>query len=109
MGVPGVANVSVWGHRERQLQVQIDPERLRAHGITQEQIIKTTGDSLWVSPLTFLNASFPGTGGWIDTPNQRLRGPPLLPLSTPEDLARGPFAGPKVRLGDVATVGEGPP
>src|SRR5207249_1315680 len=109
MGVPGVANVSIWGHRERQLQVQIDPERLRAHGITQEQIIKTTGDSLWVSPLTFLNASFPGTGGWIDTPNQRLGVQHVLPISTPEDLARVPVDGAKVRLGDVATVVEGHP
>src|SRR5436189_268180 len=109
MGVPGVANVSIWGHRERQLQVQIDPERLRAHGITQEQIIKTTGDSLWVSPLTFLNASFPGTGGWIDTPNQRLGVQHILPISTPEDLARVPVDGAKVRLGDVATVVEGHP
>ena len=25
MGVPGVANVSIWGQRERQLQVQVDP------------------------------------------------------------------------------------
>src|SRR2546426_10605290 len=109
MGVPGVANVSVWGHRERQLQVQIDPERLRAHGITQEQIIKTTGDSLWVSPLTFLNASCPGTGGWIDTPNQRIGVQHILPISTPEDLARVPVDGAKVRLGDVATVVEGHP
>src|SRR5438445_1137692 len=109
MGVPGVANVSVWGHRERQLQVQIDPERLRAHGITQEQIIKTTGDSLWVSPLTFLNASFPGTGGWIDTPNQRLGVQHVLPISGPEDLAKVPVDGASVRLGDVATVVEGHP
>src|SRR5262245_39373807 len=28
MGVPGVANVSIWGQRERQLQVQVDPARL---------------------------------------------------------------------------------
>ena len=28
IGVPGVANVSVWGYRERQMQVQVDPERL---------------------------------------------------------------------------------
>src|SRR5437870_2845672 len=109
MGVPGVANVSIWGQRERQLQVQIDPERLRAKGVTQEQIIKTAGDSLWVSPLTFLNASFPGTGGWIDTPNQRLGVQHVLPISTPEDLAKVPVDGAKMRLGDVATVVEGHP
>src|SRR5256884_4614040 len=109
MGVPGVANVSIVGQRERQLQVQIDPDRLRAYGITQEQIIKTTGDSLWVSPLTFLNASFPGTGGWIDTPNQRLGVQHVLPISSPEDLARVPVDGASVRLGDVAKVVEGHP
>jgi Cu/Ag efflux pump CusA len=26
MGVPGVANVAVWGMRDQQLQVQVDPE-----------------------------------------------------------------------------------
>ena len=29
MGVPGVANVAIWGQREQQLQVQVDPQRLR--------------------------------------------------------------------------------
>ena len=32
MGVPGVANVSVWGQRDQQLQVQVDPEHLRDEG-----------------------------------------------------------------------------
>jgi Cu/Ag efflux pump CusA len=109
MGVPGVANVAIWGQRERQLQVQVDPERLRAHGVSQEQIIRTTGDALWVSPLTFLNASFPGTGGWIDTPSQRLGVQHILPISTAEDLARIPVDGAAVRLGDVAKVVEGHP
>ena len=66
LGVPGVANVAIWGQRLRQLHVQLDPERLREHGVTQEQIISAAGDSLWVSPLTFLKASIPGTGGWVD-------------------------------------------
>ena len=30
MGVHGVANVSIYGQRDRQLQVQVDPQRLRA-------------------------------------------------------------------------------
>ena len=31
MGVPGVANVAIWGNRDRQLQVQVDPiKALRA-------------------------------------------------------------------------------
>ena len=32
--VNGVANVSIWGQRERQLQVQVDPKRLAERKIT---------------------------------------------------------------------------
>ena len=40
MGVPGVANVVVFGQRERQLQVLIDPERLRDQEVSLLQVIK---------------------------------------------------------------------
>lgn len=109
MGVPGVANIVIWGQRARQLQVQIDPVQLQELGLTQDQIIRTAGDALWVSPLSYLNASVPGTGGWIDTPNQRLGIRHVLPISMPEDLAKVPVHGTDIRLGDVATVVEGHP
>src|SRR2546422_11645698 len=89
MGVPGVANVAIWGQRDWQMQVLIDQEQLRTHGVTQEQIISTAGDAMWVSPLTFLNASHPGTGGGIDTPHQPLRGHHPLPHPPPREPARG--------------------
>src|SRR5215216_4861878 len=44
MGVPGVANVSIWGQRERQLQVQADPAQLRQAGVTLNQLVETTGN-----------------------------------------------------------------
>jgi CzcA family heavy metal efflux pump len=109
LGVPGVANVAVWGDRDRQLQVQIDPERLASRGVTQLQVIQTAGNALWISPLTYLEASFPGTGGWIDGPNQRLEIRHVLPLSKPADLARVTVEGSSLRLGDVANVVEGHP
>jgi CzcA family heavy metal efflux pump len=105
MGVPGVANVAVWGHREQQLQVQVDPERLQANGVTLDQIVATTGEALWVSPLSYLESSSPGTAGFIDTPNQRLNIRHLLPISTPEDLAQVSVVGSEgLLLGDVANV-----
>jgi CzcA family heavy metal efflux pump len=105
MGLPGVANVSIFGERQRQLQVQVDPERLRAEGLTLLQIVSTAGNSLWASPLSFLEASTPGTGGWIDTPNQRLGIRHVLPIQTAADLAKVPIEGASSkRLGDVATV-----
>ena len=72
LGVPGVANVAIWGQRLRQMHVQIDPDRLRDARVMQDDIIAAAGDALWVSPLTFLKGSAPGTGGWIDNRNQRL-------------------------------------
>ncbi len=107
MGVPGVANVAVWGQRERQLQVLVDPEQLQAKGVTLQQVVETTGEALWVSPLSFLEASSPGTAGWIDTPNQRLGIRHLLPIITPEDLAKVSVAESQgLLLGDVAKVVE---
>jgi len=61
LGVPGVANVSVWGQRERQLQVQVDPKQLQAQGVTLKQIIETAGEALWVSPISYLELSTPDT------------------------------------------------
>lgn len=106
LGVPGVANVAVWGQRERQLQVQVDPKQLLAQGVTLKQIIETTGEALWVSPLSYLKASTPGTAGWIDTPNQRLSIRHLSPISSAKDLAKVAVVDttPPLLLGDVAKV-----
>ena len=106
MGLPGVANVSIWGQRERQMQVQVDPKVLRDKGVTLDQIIRTTGNALWVSPLTYLDASTPGSGGFIDTPNQRLGIQHISPISSAEQLADVAVEGTKLRLGDVAHVVE---
>ena len=107
MGVPGVANVAIWGERERQLQVQVDPARLSAAGVTLDQIIATAGEALWVSPLSYLESSSPGTAGWIDTPNQRLTIRHLLPIAAAEDLAKVTINGTDgLLLGDVADVVE---
>ena len=109
MGVPGVADVSVWGQRDRQMQVQVDPNRLRQNGITLDQVIATTGNALFVSPLGFLEASTPGTGGFVDTATQRLAIQHVLPVTTAKDLAQVTIedsGGKVLRLSDVASVVE---
>jgi CzcA family heavy metal efflux pump len=106
LAVPGVANVAVWGFRDRQLQVQVDPERLRDQGVSLSQVVETTGNALWASPLTFVEASVPGTGGFIDTANQRLGVMHVSPIVTAEDLAQVRVEGTAYRLGDVAEVVE---
>jgi Cu/Ag efflux pump CusA len=107
MGVPGVANVSVWGMRDQQLQVQVDPERLRNEGVTLSQVIRSAGNAQVVSPLSFLEASTPGTGGFIETPQQRLQVRHLLEqIADPDELGKVPVVGTNgdLRLSDVATI-----
>ena len=45
LAVPGVANVTVWGLRDRQLQVLFDPQRLQAQGRTLEDLLRATADA----------------------------------------------------------------
>jgi Cu/Ag efflux pump CusA len=107
MGVPGVANVSIYGQRDRQLQVRVDPQHLAAKGVSLTQVIETTGNALWVSPLTFVEASTPGTGGFVESPNQRLPVQHISPISTPQQLSQVPVEGHsshELRLGDVSDV-----
>ncbi len=113
LGVPGIANVSIFGQRERQLQVQVDPRRLAEHGVTLQEVVNTSGNSLWVSPLTYLHASAPGTGGFVDTPTSRLEIRHVSPISNAEDLRQvalertDPSRGAEgLTLGDVASVTE---
>jgi len=114
MGVSGVADVAIWGQRERQIQVQVDPARLRDQSVSLEQVISTTGNALWWSPLGRLEANTPGTGGFVDGAQQRLGILHESPIKTPEDLARVAVestgevaAGPaqaQLTLGDVSTL-----
>src|SRR5215213_1534394 len=110
MGVPGVANVSIWGFRDRQLQVQVDPERLRDRGVTLEQVVASAGNAQISTPLSFLEGSTPGTGGFIETPQQRLGVRNVFDkLIDPEELGNVPIesAGGRLRLSDVSNVVEG--
>jgi Cu/Ag efflux pump CusA len=91
--------------------VQVDPQKLQAKNVTLTQLIDTTGNALWVSPLSFVEASTPGTGGFVETPNQRLGVQHVSPIVSSKQLAdvavegTGTGAAP-VRLGDVTSVVE---
>jgi CzcA family heavy metal efflux pump len=108
--VPGVANVALWGEHLQQLHVLADPERMRARGVSLEQVMETTADSLDAGLLKFSSGGLIGTGGFIDTPNQRLTVEHVLPIAAPADLASVPVEGvdgSSVRLADVADVAGG--
>lgn len=101
MAVPGVANVAIWGQRDRQLQVIVDPDRLQAYGVTLDQVSKAAADA------TVLDA-----GGLVDTPNQRIAVRHRSAVFTPEDLGRTVVDfrnGAPLQLADVADVVIGSP
>lgn len=99
MAISGVANVAIWGQRDRQLQVLVDPDRLRANNVTLEQVL-----------LAARGAASLGAGGFVDTPNQRLAVTHISPIREARDLAQVPVVhrnGAALTLGDVADVVEG--
>lgn len=101
MALPGVANVAIWGQRDRQFQVLVDPDRLRALQITLPQVEQAAADAAVLTG-----------GGFVDTANQRLPVRQLTGIQTPEDLANTVVAfrgGVSLRLDDVAQVREGFP
>jgi CzcA family heavy metal efflux pump len=111
MRVPGVANVAIWGDRWSVLQVQADPRRMLERGVSLNRVMDATADTLDVGMLKFSSGREIGTGGFIDTPNQRLGIRHILPRMSPRELAQMPIEVPKgsrpVALGDVATVVRG--
>ena len=101
MSVPGVANVAIWGQRDKEYQVLVDPARLRALGVTLDAVVKAAGEATVI-----------GAGGFLDTPNQRLAVRQASAITSADDLARSVVEfrnGVPLRLGDVAQVVVGNP
>src|SRR5205814_7149198 len=76
MSISGVANVAIWGQRDRQFQVLVDPVRLRSHSVTLDSVVKAATDAVSLSG-----------GGFVDTPNQRIAVRQVNGVRTAEDLA----------------------
>ncbi|MDQ4137933.1 MAG: efflux RND transporter permease subunit, partial [Actinomycetota bacterium] len=107
--VPGVANVPIWGERLQMLQVQAEPEKMAAEGVTLEQVMTVTADALDAGLLQYSPGAVIGTGGHVSSPNQRLGVQHVLPIVTPADLAEVTIEerdGQPLRLADVARVVE---
>jgi len=101
MAVPGVANVAIWGQRDRQFQILVDSERLRDLRIPLDTVVQATRD-----------AALPAAGGFVDTPNQRLAVTHQPAITNVDQIGRIPVVfrnGSPVLVNDVARVQEGHP
>jgi CzcA family heavy metal efflux pump len=106
LDVPGVANVPIWGERIKMPAVQVNLEKMRAYDVSLNTVMDTTADALDVSLLFFTEGSVIGTGGFIDTPNQRLGVRSVMSVTTPEDLAQIPISDQKKADGTPLLVGD---
>src|SRR5438552_3183732 len=101
MSISGVANVAIWGQRDRQFQVLVDPVRLRSHSVTLDSVVRAATDAVSLSG-----------GGFVDTPNQRIAVRQVNGVRTAEDLAESVVDfrnGAPLRLRDVADIVENHP
>ena len=108
--VPGVANVPIWGERLNLLQVQVEPDRLRANGLSLDRVMEVTADALDSGILRYSSGHILGSGGFLDTPTQRLNVQHNVPITSANDLAKiivNEDRKNPLRLGDVAEVKEG--
>src|SRR3954471_6677496 len=112
LGVPGVANIAIWGEQLKMLQVMVDPNRMAAADVTLDQVQETVSDALDVGLLRYSRGAHIGTGGFVETPNQRFQMRFAAGSVTPETLARVPLTrpagAPRLLLSDVADLVYGP-
>src|SRR5580692_1923551 len=99
LAVPGVAQVLIFGGEVRERQIEIDPAKLSAAGLTLDDVVAAA------KRATALIG-----GGYLETPAQRIVIQAQAPGATLEALAQTVVStrgGQPVRLGDVAAVHEG--
>jgi Cu/Ag efflux pump CusA len=96
-----VANVAVWGQRDKQFQVLVNPYELRDRNVTLDAVTKAAADAV------ALDGS-----GFVDTKNQRIAVrhlPPVLQATDLEVAVVEPRGGGALKIKDVAKVEIGSP
>src|SRR2546423_3078734 len=109
--VPGVANVAMWGETKKEIQVYADPPRLNRQNIPVDALKQAANNAVDNGLLSFTTGSAIGTGGWVETANQRLGIRNQQVIRTPRELANVPVARRGARtltIGDLARVAYGP-
>jgi CzcA family heavy metal efflux pump len=98
LAVPGVAQAQVFGGEVRERQIEVDPRKLAAAGLTLEEV-----ESAARRATALIG------GGYLETPTQRIVIRAQAAGATTDALAAAliaPADGMPVRLGDVASISE---
>ena len=100
LAVPGVAQAQIMGGEVRERQIDVDPVKLAANELSLDDVVTAAK-----------RASAAIGGGYVETGSQRIVIRAQTPGATLDDLANSLVAtraGLPVRLGDVATLHDGP-
>src|SRR5262249_56860297 len=93
LGVPGVANIAIWGEQLKMLQVMVDPKRLAAAGVTLDEVQETVSDALDVGLLPYSPHPHIGPACVSSTPHHHFQirlAPPAVPPDTLPPLPANP-------------------
>lgn len=107
MSVPGVANVAIWGERDKQMLVEADPRKMAADNVSMDQVMSSAADALDNGELKYTNGAAVGALGRAETPNQYAPIYNVQPIMSPRQLAQAPTGsrnGKIQRIGQVANV-----
>ena len=108
MSVPGVANVVIWGHRNKQLIVMLDPERMRVNDVSVEELSRITSAALNVGLLKYDRSAKGSVDGFVETSNQRLLITHKIAVLSAADLGeiliKKAADGRPIRIKDVANI-----
>lgn len=100
LSVPGVAQISIYGGDVRQLQVQVEPDRMAAYHLSLNQVMTAARSATSVRG-----------GGFIETPTQRVVMQTVGQSLTPAQLGEvvlSDSGGQIIRLKDVAAIRNAP-
>jgi CzcA family heavy metal efflux pump len=96
LAIPGVAKIAIYGGGVRQLQIQVQPQRLLAYGLSISQVLAAAHRATGVEGA-----------GFVENANQRIvirtEGQSITPAQL-GDAVLAPVDGASVRLRDVAEV-----
>lgn len=96
LGVPGVADVIVFGDHNKEVQIQVDPDKLAHYQLTYQDVI-----------MAAQAASGVRGSGFVENANQRIALITDSEITNPETLSKvflRSHNGQQITLGDVASV-----
>lgn len=96
--IPGVAKVDLYGVEQKQIRIELIPERLEAHNVNLNQLAQTLRRS-----------NFSVTAGKIEDAGKRYLVRPTGEITDPAEFANLVIGPDHLQLQDIATVGYGTP